>query len=105
MLYNVWIIKSSGEMAHTTQLLAPNLLQLQRAVGGYIEPVPGFTTLDGHTRGTAFCNEDGISKGLPINSLATEHWRKAAPDGDPQRMTLRGDVVFYNKVRETKNAT
>jgi hypothetical protein len=40
------------------------LEQLQAAVGGYIQMVPTSINL------TAFCNEDGKSKGLPYNDLA-----------------------------------
>jgi len=52
------------------------LQQLQHAVGGYIEAVPG-------TRSRAYCNEEGRLIGLRFNRLASERFRQV----------LVGDVV------------
>ncbi len=52
------------------------LEELQRAVGGYIEAVPG-------THARAYCNEEGRLLGLPLNLRASAHFRQI----------LVGDVV------------
>ncbi len=56
----------------------PTLAQLQEAVGGYIEQIPGFTTVDG-ARCLAFCNEYGKQQKLAINLRATRLWHLALP--------------------------
>lgn len=53
---------------------------LQGAVGGHIELVGGFDTIehDGDVREcAAFCNEEGKLEGLPINGIATVLWDRA----------------------------
>jgi hypothetical protein len=59
----------------------PDLLELQRHLnGGYIERVPGFTSIEHRgevRRCIAFCDEDGKMKGLPINHYATILWKFA----------------------------
>ena len=52
------------------------LEQLQRAVGGYIEAVPG-------TRSRAYCNEEGRLRGLAFNRRASLRFQQM----------LVGDVV------------
>lgn len=103
-MYNVWIMHPDGRVVHTTQPKAPDLKQLQEAVGGYIETIPHWSKIQSggvwHTRGKGYCNEDGIMKGLRYNKHATTQWRAAVPSGDPQRMTLLGTVVFYAKAKE-----
>ena len=54
-----------------------SLAELQAAVGGYIEPVPGVPL------GRAFCNEDGHRLGLLLNHAASFRFRQ----------WLVGDVV------------
>jgi hypothetical protein len=54
-----------------------SLAELQRAVGGYIEAIPGVRI------GRAFCNENGRNLGLPYNRLASIRFRQS----------LVGDVV------------
>lgn len=56
----------------------PGLERLQELVGGYIEAVPGLTKRE-DTPCVAFVNEEGILKGLPLNTLASEIWAAAAP--------------------------
>ena len=57
---------------------APQLEELQKMVGGNIEIVPGFTSIecdDGVMHScVAFCNEDGKNLGLPTNHIATAIW-------------------------------
>jgi hypothetical protein len=52
------------------------LAELQKAVDGYIEPVPG-------TMRRAYCNEDGRRRGLLFNVNASERFNQV----------LVGDVV------------
>lgn len=74
------VIKPDG--SHTVSKLTdePTLEALHEIVGGYIERVPYFTTIEigGTVRNClVFCNEDGKSKGLPINRTATLAWDRA----------------------------
>jgi hypothetical protein len=57
------------------------LAELQRAVGGYIEAIPGVRI------GRAFCNEEGRNLGLPYNVPASVRFRQ----------DLVGDVVELEK--------
>jgi hypothetical protein len=67
---------SLEEFASADDLLAP----LQKIVGGSIEAVPYFDTIE---RGgaivscVAFCNEDGKFTGLAVNADATALWDAA----------------------------
>jgi hypothetical protein len=49
------------------------LEDLQNAVGGYIQIVPGFDKYKGK-RCVAFINEEGKLDGLPYNEFATTMW-------------------------------
>lgn len=51
----------------------PDLQELHRIVGGYIELVPHWQ-LYNEQPCVAFCNEDGKGMGLPINMRATAAW-------------------------------
>jgi hypothetical protein len=63
----------------------PTAEELHEIVGGYIELVPGFdsiefTTLDRTPEVhacVAFCNEDGKRLKLPMNRMATVRWNDA----------------------------
>lgn len=104
MPYAVIIIRANGEVEFSTQPKAPELAQSQEAVGGYIETISYFTKLTHqnvqYKRGTAYANEDGISKRLPLNRNATGAWRASCPAGDTTMMKLLGDVIFYAKIKE-----
>lgn len=53
------------------------LADMQEAVGGPIETVPGFVCMrykDEEVFGTAFCNEEGKLDREPINDRATSIW-------------------------------
>lgn len=95
--YNVFIIRASGSVEHTTQPKAPKLDQLQQAVGGYIETVPYFTKLEYkgvmYKRGRAYANEEGILKGMLLNANASKVWRANFKNASG----LVGDVIFYAK--------
>jgi len=75
-----------GELMTQTQIYEFDrpiqLEELQAAVGGYIEPVPRFTTIwddDAklYVECVAFCNEEGKLDELPVNPVATALWNEA----------------------------
>lgn len=72
--------------------------QVQWAVGGYAEPIVGWTALkiNGEIqRGVAFCDEEGKIKGRGINVKATKIWyQKLKARGQSTADFLVGDVVF-----------
>jgi hypothetical protein len=79
------------KLTHTTA--APDLDVLKGAVGGYIELVPYFTSIewprDGVRRAcVAFCNEDGKRLKLSRNTLADLFWHEAWVR-DPISIALR----------------
>lgn len=104
MTYHVFEIKANGDILKTVQAKKPDYNQQRKAVGGYIETIPYFTKFshDGtaYNRGTAYANEEGRLHGLAMNLRAMAAWRASFPHGDPNRMTLCGDVIFYAKVKE-----
>ena len=106
MSYHVLEIKVTGDVIKTVQAKAPDYKQQTKAVGGYIETIPYFTKVSyegiNYSRGTAYANEEGRLHGMPLNLTAMEWWRESCPKGDPRRMTLCGDVIFYAKVKEEK---
>jgi hypothetical protein len=77
------VISPDGEVKRTALTAEPELETLQDAVGGWLEQVPYFLTmetLDGLQPCIAFCNEEGKlsrPKPLPVNELATAHWAAA----------------------------
>lgn len=98
MAYRVFVLKTNGEVVISTQAKRPELDQLQKAVGGYIETLPGFTKFEGLKRGTAYTNENGIAEGLPFNQLATKAWLDNLAGQELwYQPHLLGDVVFYAK--------
>lgn len=99
-MYEVVIIKATGEIERTRQKEKPSTEQCQRAVGGFTETVPEFTKFETLKHGTAYCNEEGLLHHLPINDIAINYWRKSCPKGDPNKMALVGDIIFYAKVRD-----
>jgi|GEM_PF-2584588 len=76
----------------------PTLAFMQKAVGGYLELVPYFNTMQLDAEGTVavcrvFCNEDGKGQGLPVNRVATRMWHDALTrleDGDGNQLYPRG---------------
>jgi hypothetical protein len=72
--------KEEPEISEVTK--SPTLEFLQGAVGGFIEAVPLFNTIeykDERRRCVVYCNEEGKLKGLPYNSRATFLWNEALP--------------------------
>jgi hypothetical protein len=60
----------------------PTAEELRKIIGGYIDVVHGFTSIDVYGDGhampcVAFCNEDGKRLELPVNWLATGMWHDA----------------------------
>lgn len=104
MAYHVLEIKATGDIVKTVQKKAPDYEQQKKAVGGFIETIPYFTKMEHegvvYNRGTAYANEEGRLHGQPLNLTAMLAWRESCPKGDPRRMTLCGDVIFYAKVKE-----
>ena len=85
---------------------APSLEELQAAVGGYIEAIPGFRTLPAKLLGAeapavAYSNEDGASLRLPPNNIATLLWAFGAP---AIRRMLLGPVVVLTGGRAFMSA-
>jgi hypothetical protein len=75
-----YIIRSNGTVEQLSPRKKFTLEDLQAAVGGYIEAIPG-----SHNR--AFCNEEGLLRNLPLNPLASEDFHRR----------LVGDVVVLEK--------
>lgn len=83
-------IQPNGEVIETVHPKQPEYTWLRSQVEGYIETVPYFTKYKGRTRGTAYCNEEGWLKGMPINSPATWAWKAQFSGGS----LLVGPVVI-----------
>jgi hypothetical protein len=71
------IYGSGGDVAARELKQVPGLEQLREGVGGSVEQVPMFETINRH--GTvrdcvAFCEEDGKAKGRAVNPVATMLW-------------------------------
>lgn len=74
------VFHPAGGMTETPLDRVPNLTFLQKAVGGFIEPVPSFTSIarDGAVVDCiAFCNEEGKLQRLEVNRNATRLWDEA----------------------------
>lgn len=96
--YVVVVIKANGSVDSRTQDKKPDLRELQKLVGGYIEIVPHFTRYGAHRRATAYCNEEGKLHGLPLNEKATKAWLDCLGSGPfSYEPRLHGDVVIYAK--------
>lgn len=73
-----YLLTTTGEV---TELLPPVKLEdLQKAVGGYIEPV------NIHGKKYLYCNEEGVYAGLPLNPVASFLTNRP----------ILGDVVLLN---------
>lgn len=70
------IIGTDASETVTVLTAAPELEQLQAAVGGSIEVVPYFTKFRGATC-VVFCHEEGKLIGLRPNLLAQVLWERA----------------------------
>jgi hypothetical protein len=58
----------------------PTLRELQEAVGGFIEMVPGITSYEGRPC-DAVCDEEGLLKGKEVNVEITELAQKGGYPG------------------------
>jgi Domain of unknown function (DUF3846) len=89
LVYRVNAVKPEEHL-----LIAPPALKfLQEVVGGYIETVPYFDTIeiDGVTHNcVAYCNEEGKLHALKMNGWATVLWDRAL-----RRLhNAKGDVLY-----------
>ena len=93
MIGHMLIITPEG--AHEHQHFAapiPDPGVLQKAVGGYIEVVPLFDTIEieGELQAcVAFCNEDGKGERLRLNQRATFLWERALQRRKEEPRTLQ----------------
>lgn len=88
----------------------PGLEFYQKAVGGYIEPVPYWLSMRDGTECLAFCNEDGISLRMPYNEAATLAWKEAFERSTGTKETddfllgpvivITGDRQFMKRMRD-----
>jgi hypothetical protein len=74
------IVSPRGSIKTCPLTRPPELEGVQREVGGWLEQVPHFKSID--YRGTvqtcvAFCNEEGKLNKLPVNDAATRMWAAA----------------------------
>lgn len=72
-------IKVDGTITREDVTEKVPLAKLQKAVGGYVEIVPGLTNYEGH-RCVAYCNEDGKLDGLSFNREAHRLWEHSFGD-------------------------
>jgi hypothetical protein len=82
------IMNASGEYSVQPCDNPPCLIDLQAAVGGDIEIVPGFNRFR-NSPAAAYCHETGKADGLPVNVAATDLWRQQCATTD----VLVGPVV------------
>lgn len=79
-----YILKADGTKVSNVEGTGPRgkftLVQMQQAVGGYIEAVPGSNL-------RAWCNEEGRLTGLPFNVVASLQFGQ----------TLVGDVLVLEE--------
>lgn len=100
-MYKYIIMKPDGVVSCETHKQRFEYEEVRRIVGGLVQIVPYFSSLEYEgrkfNRGTAYANEEGWVHGLPHNPHATNAWIKACPAGDPKRMDLAGTVLFVVK--------
>ena len=99
--YRLTVFPSGGGQPEILPLQSkPELEQLQRLVGGYIEEAPRqlwYTKRKFSPRSTAYCDEEGKLKGKPVN----RHFLTA--DFRNQWDVLVGDVVVVEPIPQKKN--
>jgi hypothetical protein len=94
-----YIIEASGSIREESHDKPLTLEWLQSAAGGYIQLIPHFKMYKGE-QCVVFGDEDGKIKGKPINTKATDLWRKQGILGD----VLVGDIVVVIGDRGFMNA-
>lgn len=100
--YTLTTIHADGTIIHRYLDRAPTLQQYQEEVGGYIQEVPHLTTFRGK-RCIAYCNEEGLIRGLKFNSAASNLWFRTMQGRNPSRVLtpshfyLHGPVVIHTK--------
>lgn len=71
------VLAVDGTVTETPYDSDPPLVDIQKAVGGYIEKVPYWDFLSPSAKDqpcVVYCNEDGKVMGLPVNDPATSAW-------------------------------
>jgi len=71
------IYGSGGDVTARELKQIPESEELRECVGGSVEQVPMFETINRHGMVcdcVAFCEEDGKAKGRPVNPVATMFW-------------------------------
>lgn len=95
MIGQITVIHPDGSTTKTHCMAKPHLRQLQDAVGGMIQLLPGFENFQGQPC-VAFCNEEFLFERLPFNFMATMMWRRcfeADTRVDVQELMLCGPVA------------
>lgn len=99
-MYRVIKIGTDGSSEGRTQEKAPTLEELQKAVGGYIELIPGFHRyFSSNCR--AYFNENGRLLNLPPNGAATALWKINTSSAE----VIAGDIVIVIKISKVKEAS
>lgn len=84
MLGVMTIFRPEGPPEVRPLTATPELEELQKLVGGYLEAVPMWKRFRGKPC-AAFCDEEGKLKEYPVNVAASAEWKRVAP--------LVGDVL------------
>lgn len=96
-LTTIW---ADGTIIHLGLERAPELSDLQDAVNGFIQMVPDFPRYN-DLPCTAYVDEEGMLKHLPINIEATNLWRRyllsTGRAFDRSMATLYGPVVISTR--------
>lgn len=98
---DAYIYKLNGTIEHIKLDAAPTLELLNNAVGGHLEAL--YWPLYKGKQCVAYCNEEGIRLGLPMNRRATFEWYAAML---PLTTTdyLKGDIIILIGDKEFMDA-
>lgn len=102
------VIHPHGTAASGVRALSTSLANLQKIVGGYLEPVYGYRRADGAVNTwpttTLYVNELGKLQGAPENLLATALWWALDPQAAGRNL-LVGTVVVLGAGDDEGNET
>jgi hypothetical protein len=97
------VIHPHGTAASGVRSISTSLTNLQKIVGGYLEPVYGYRAADGSLRNwptaTLYVNELGKIHGAPENLVATALWWALDPQAAGRNL-LAGTVVVLGPGEE-----
>ena len=102
MKHIMLVIPADKEQDHIITELdrAPTLKELQRAVGGFIELIPGFNAFffgSATHKCETYGDEDGKPSGKPLNERATRAWHAQLPHRTADYLVGAIAVVFKQK--------